>query len=94
MLTTSVIDRAVAAALEEDAPWGDITSEMLIPQTSTARADLIAREPGVFSGGEVFAAAFRLTDPAIDVQLDGARTATRSRRAPCSRSSPAPPAAC
>ena len=69
MLTTSVIDRAVAAALEEDAPWGDITSEMLIPQTSTARADLIAREPGVFSGGEVFAAAFRLTDPAIDVQL-------------------------
>jgi nicotinate-nucleotide pyrophosphorylase (carboxylating) len=69
MLTTSVIDRAVAAALEEDAPWGDITSEMLIPQTSTARADLIAREPGVFSGGEVFAAAFRLTDPAIDVEL-------------------------
>ena len=64
-----MIDRAVAAALEEDAPWGDITSEMLIPQTSTARADLIAREPGVFSGGEVFAAAFRLTDPAIDVQL-------------------------
>jgi len=69
MLTTSVIDRAVAAALDEDAPWGDITSEMLIPETSTARADLIAREPGVFSGGEVFAAAFRLTEPAIDVQL-------------------------
>jgi nicotinate-nucleotide pyrophosphorylase (carboxylating) len=69
MLTTSVIDRAVAAALEEDAPWGDITSEMLIPQTATARADLIAREPGVFSGGDVFTAAFRLTDPAIDVQL-------------------------
>jgi nicotinate-nucleotide pyrophosphorylase (carboxylating) len=69
MLTTSAIDHAVAAALEEDAPWGDITSEMLIPQTATARADLIAREPGVFSGGDVFTAAFRLTDPAIDVQL-------------------------
>ena len=69
MLTTSVIDHAVAAALEEDAPWGDITSELLIPQTATARADLIAREPGVFSGGDVFATAFRLTDPAIDVQL-------------------------
>ena len=93
MLTTSVIDRAVSAALEEDAPWGDITSEILIPETSTARADLIAREPGVFSGGEVFAAAFRLTDPAIDVQLM-VETATRSRRAPYSRSSPAPPAAC
>ena len=69
MLTRTVIDRAVAAALEEDAPWGDITSEMLIPASSTARADLIAREPGVFSGGEVFAAAFRLTDPAISVEL-------------------------
>jgi nicotinate-nucleotide pyrophosphorylase (carboxylating) len=70
MLTRNVIDRAVAAALEEDAPWGDITSEMLIPESSTARADLIAREPGVFSGGEVFAAAFRLTDPAIVVELN------------------------
>jgi nicotinate-nucleotide pyrophosphorylase (carboxylating) len=69
MLTKSVIDRAVAAALEEDAPWGDITSEMLIPVSSTARAELIAREPGVFSGGEVFAAAFRLTDPTIQVEL-------------------------
>jgi nicotinate-nucleotide pyrophosphorylase (carboxylating) len=69
MLTKSVIDRAVAAALEEDAPWGDITSEMLIPVSSTARAELIAREPGVFSGGEVFAAAFRLTDATIQVEL-------------------------
>ncbi|WP_314507263.1 carboxylating nicotinate-nucleotide diphosphorylase [uncultured Microbacterium sp.] len=69
MLTRTVIDRAVAAALEEDAPWGDITSEMLIPESSTARADLIAREPGVFSGGEVFAAAFRLTEPEIRVEL-------------------------
>jgi nicotinate-nucleotide pyrophosphorylase (carboxylating) len=79
MLTRTVIDRAVAAALEEDAPWGDITSEMLIPESSTARAELIAREPGVFSGGEVFAAAFRLTDPTIRVELavrDGEAFAT------------------
>jgi len=69
MLTRATIDRAVAAALEEDAPWGDITSEMLIPPSAVARADLIAREPGIFSGGEVFTAAFRLTDPAIDVDL-------------------------
>lgn len=69
MLTRTIIDRAVAAALEEDAPWGDITSQMLIPASSTARADLIAREPGIFSGGEVFAAAFRLTDPSIAVDL-------------------------
>lgn len=69
MLTRSAIERAVAAALEEDAPWGDITSEMLIPESATAQADLIARETGVFSGGDVFAAAFRLTDPRIRVEL-------------------------
>lgn len=69
MLTRATIDRVVAAALEEDAPWGDLTSEHLIPENAFAKADLSAREPGVFSGGEVFAAAFRLTDPRVDVQL-------------------------
>lgn len=69
MLTRTVIDRTVAAALDEDAPWGDVTCEALIPETAHADADLIAREAGVFSGGEVFAAAFTLTDPAIEVRL-------------------------
>ncbi|GAA1958758.1 carboxylating nicotinate-nucleotide diphosphorylase [Microbacterium deminutum] len=68
MLTRATIDRVVSAALEEDAPWGDITSEYLIIETAMARADLVARENGVFSGGEVFAAAFRLTDPRTEVE--------------------------
>ncbi|MGC5222810.1 carboxylating nicotinate-nucleotide diphosphorylase [Micromonospora sp. DT81.3] len=68
MLTRTTIDRAVAAALEEDAPWGDITSETLITPDAQARAELVGRESGVFSGGEVFAAAFRLTDPRITVE--------------------------
>ena len=75
MLTRATIDRVVAAALEEDAPWGDLTSEALIVETAVARAELSAREDGVFSGGEVFAAAFRLTEPRIEVELlveDGA----------------------
>ncbi|MET0887692.1 MAG: carboxylating nicotinate-nucleotide diphosphorylase [Mycetocola sp.] len=76
MLTLPQIDRVVGAALEEDAPWGDLTSATLIPATATATAALAAREDGVFSGGEVFAAAFRLTDPSIEVTLlvgDGER---------------------
>ncbi|MET2009941.1 carboxylating nicotinate-nucleotide diphosphorylase [Microbacterium chocolatum] len=75
MLTRSVIDRTVALALEEDAPWGDITSASLIPADATAVAELVAREGGVFSGGEVFRAAFALTDPLVAVDLhisDGA----------------------
>lgn len=75
MLTPAVIDRVVAAALAEDAPWGDLTSAAFIPGDATARAELVAREAGVASGLAVFAAAFRLTDPAITVTVlieDGA----------------------
>ncbi len=69
MLTKATIDRVVSAALEEDAPWGDLTSEYLIAETATARADLVAREDGVFSGADVFTAAFRLTDPSVEVEI-------------------------
>ncbi|KHK98444.1 nicotinate-nucleotide pyrophosphorylase [Microbacterium mangrovi] len=67
MLTAAVLERGVRAALDEDAPWGDATCEALIPEDAEATALLVAREPGIFSGGAVFAAAFRLTDPAITV---------------------------
>lgn len=69
MLTRQTIHDAVRAALVEDAPWGDLTSELLIPETAYATARLSAREPGTFSGGAVFAAAMTLTDPAIEVDL-------------------------
>lgn len=75
MLTRQLIHAAVQAALVEDAPWGDVTSQLLIPEDAVATARLIAREPGTFAGGEVFAAAMTLTDPAIAVELhvaDGA----------------------
>lgn len=78
MLTPAHITRVVGAALEEDAPWGDITSVTLLPADSTATADLVARESGVFSGGAVFAAAFALTDPSLTVDVhvgDGDRFA-------------------
>lgn len=69
MLTATTLNRVVAAALEEDAPWGDLTSTAFLPADATATADLIARERGVFSGGTVFAAAFQLTDPEVVVDL-------------------------
>lgn len=69
MLTQEHIDEVVAAALKEDAPAGDVTSEHLIPADSTATAALAAREPGVFSGSEVFIAAFKLTDSRVEVEM-------------------------
>ncbi len=69
MLTKQIIDEAVGRALQEDAPWGDVTSQYLIPDESLAVATLEAREPGVMAGSEVFAAAFRLVDESVTVQL-------------------------
>jgi nicotinate-nucleotide pyrophosphorylase (carboxylating) len=59
------IERLVRMALDEDAPWGDITSQALIPAAALVKAELVAREDGVLCGEDVFIAAMTLTDPAI-----------------------------
>jgi nicotinate-nucleotide pyrophosphorylase (carboxylating) len=66
-----ILERAFA----EDAPSGDITSQLLIPAEARATAVLNARVPGVFSGGTVFRDAMLLIDPETEVELllaDGA----------------------
>jgi nicotinate-nucleotide pyrophosphorylase (carboxylating) len=63
------MERAVRAALEEDAPWGDITSAALIPEAAQVRAVLAAREDGVLSGEEVFTAAMQLVDARTQVSF-------------------------
>ena len=68
-LPAAAVDAVLRAALAEDAPYGDITSQTLIPADARATAVLAARVPGVFSGGEVFAAAMRLADPGAAVDL-------------------------
>jgi nicotinate-nucleotide pyrophosphorylase (carboxylating) len=59
------VDAIVRMALLEDAPWGDLTTQTLIPAEATVTARLVARESGVFCGQDVVTAAFSLTDPAI-----------------------------
>jgi len=63
------LDDVILRALEEDAPWGDITSEAFLPAESTATASLVAREPGILSGVRVFARVFELVDPATVITL-------------------------
>jgi nicotinate-nucleotide pyrophosphorylase (carboxylating) len=72
MLTAATIDSALRIALDEDAPWGDITGEVFIPATASTRADLRAREDGVLAGIEVFARAFTLVDQSVTVELAAA----------------------
>jgi len=67
MLTRTIIETVVRAALAEDAPWGDLTVELAIPETATIETRLVAREDGVFSGGPLVAETFRQADPRIRV---------------------------
>lgn len=60
-----ILERAFA----EDAPAGDITSQLLIPAEARATAVLNARVPGVFSGATVFRDAMLLVDPDTEVEL-------------------------
>lgn len=59
------IDTIIRMALLEDAPWGDLTSQTLIPADATVTAQLVAREPGILCGEDLITAAFTLTDPTI-----------------------------
>ncbi|MBL3686318.1 carboxylating nicotinate-nucleotide diphosphorylase [Leucobacter zeae] len=68
MLTRTIIESVVRSALAEDAPWGDLTVELAIPESARISTRLVAREPGVFSGGPLVAEAFRQLDPRIDVR--------------------------
>jgi nicotinate-nucleotide pyrophosphorylase (carboxylating) len=63
------INRLVRMALDEDAPWGDLTSQTVIPAPVHVTMQLVAREPGILSGQDVFIAAMSLTDPTISTQF-------------------------
>lgn len=60
---TAIVDRA----LDEDAPWGDATSEAAIPASATASARVVSRVDGVFAGGLPLELAFTRVDPTIRV---------------------------
>ena len=78
-LSASAVDRLVRLALEEDAPWGDLTSEVLVPAETRLTASLVAREPGVLCGSALFSAAMQVIDPGVTVAFhceDGESFAT------------------
>ena len=68
------IEATVDAALAEDAPEGDVTSAAFVPASAVATADLVAREPGIFAGADVFEVAMTRLDDRVkvtDLAADG-----------------------
>ncbi|GAA1341151.1 carboxylating nicotinate-nucleotide diphosphorylase [Arthrobacter roseus] len=73
------VRRIVESALAEDSPWGDITSETLIPIGAQATARLRAREAGIFCGEAVIRTSLALVHPEVQVEFlvnDGDRFAS------------------
>jgi nicotinate-nucleotide pyrophosphorylase (carboxylating) len=59
------IDPVIEAALGEDMPRGDITSESLVPPESFSAAVLLAKQDGVLAGIDVARRVFRKIDPGV-----------------------------
>jgi nicotinate-nucleotide pyrophosphorylase (carboxylating) len=78
-LSPLVIAEAVRRALDEDlGRAGDVTSSATIPAGATARAVLVARQPGVVSGLPLAAACFQTLSRGIAIEAacrDGAEVA-------------------
>ncbi len=68
-LPAAAVREAVERALAEDLPWGDVTSELLVPAELGATAVMVARAAGVVAGLTVARETFRTVDPALAVEL-------------------------
>ncbi|MFT4298527.1 MAG: carboxylating nicotinate-nucleotide diphosphorylase [Aeromicrobium sp.] len=67
MLERDQIRPVVRLALVEDAPAGDVTSQVFIPAEARAAADFVARGPGVMAGVDVVEVVFEEVDPEVTV---------------------------
>ncbi|WAM30748.1 carboxylating nicotinate-nucleotide diphosphorylase [Caldicellulosiruptor naganoensis] len=74
MLNFLIVDKLIKEALIEDMPYGDITTDLLIPQDSISSADLVAKEEGILCGIDVAKRVFEILDENIEfekVKSDG-----------------------
>lgn len=60
-----IMDAAIDAALREDMPEGDVTSESIIPANARSEAYFLAKEDGVLAGLPVAARVFERIDPSV-----------------------------
>ncbi len=63
------IEQHIHAAITEDVGDGDITALYFVPADSTARARIVAREPGVVSGMAVALRVFQEIEPRIEAKV-------------------------
>jgi len=69
MLHQYLIDDVILRALKEDAHYLDLSCEYLFEPSQIGRAYLLANEPGVMCGGEIFVRVFTLLNNAIEANV-------------------------
>jgi nicotinate-nucleotide pyrophosphorylase (carboxylating) len=65
----SYVRQIIQRALDEDVAWGDVTTDNSVPADQRSRAVLLAKQPAVLCGGQVFAETFALVDPSVTVEF-------------------------
>ena len=68
-LDTKQIDNVVLNAVEEDMPYGDVTTDNLISDEDFTEAKFIAKADGVISGMPVAARVFELIDSRTSLEI-------------------------
>ena len=63
----SNMDRLILAALEEDIPTEDLSTNAIIIRYTKGRAELLCKQDGIIAGLEVFARTFALLDDTTEV---------------------------
>ena len=69
ILDPKQIDKVVLNALEEDMPYGDVTTDNLISLEDRSKARFIAKADGVLSGMTVMKRVFELIDADVSVDI-------------------------
>ncbi|MBE7064595.1 MAG: carboxylating nicotinate-nucleotide diphosphorylase [Ruminococcaceae bacterium] len=69
MIDFMKVDEILYAALDEDMPFGDITTEYTVPADRISEGRLIAKESGVIAGLPVFSRVFELVDPDVEITM-------------------------
>jgi len=65
MLDPDRVRSLVRAALDEDLGRGDLTTDVIVPESARARGELVAKQELIVAGMDVARAAFQALDPAV-----------------------------
>jgi nicotinate-nucleotide pyrophosphorylase (carboxylating) len=69
MADAAAYDGLLLAAIAEDVGAGDLTTDALVPESTSATADIVVRSPGVLAGLAVALRTFVLLDPRITYDM-------------------------